>query len=281
MNTHGILNTSNLEASVFLLMGGFKTVHDYRTVPEGHKRDILLNDVVVLGTSSAGMLGYRAFSHSSKVKEKVFKPVLDFCYDKFNKFTNTDFAKKHLNGKFKNLYKPIHSQVEFSRKVIGQTLSNVSMVACGLFGAILGDFVLTKTGHGIHKINAKQTKSETPFSEMERRMKTNVDAVVTRDVRREMVNRMTDMPAFSMFTTSLVGLQGLEITDNEKTSKQVKNATKYLMVNSLVPLFFLSTASALTKKFKNIYRIPIMFASLVGGTFLVKKAVDAHVNKKS
>ena len=69
-----------------------------------------------------------------------------------------------------------------------------------------------------------------------------------------------------------------DITDDEKYSKQVKNATKYLLLNTMVPLFFFSVSSALTKKLKNIYRFPIMFASLVTGSLLVKNAVE---NKKN
>ena len=89
---------------------------------------------------------------------------------------------------------------------------------------------------------------------------------------------MTDFKLFSALNSAFVGLAGLDITDNEKYSKQVKNATKYLLLNTMVPLFFFSLSSALTKKIKNIYRFPIMFASLVTGSLLVKNAVDSKKN---
>ena len=61
-----IINTQNLEATVFFLLGGAKTVNDYRSVGPEYKRKILLNDTVVLASSSLGMLGFRKFHKIGK-----------------------------------------------------------------------------------------------------------------------------------------------------------------------------------------------------------------------
>lgn len=278
-----IINTQNLEAGVFLLMGGLKTVDDYRSVGSEYKRKILLNDVVVLASSSAGMLGYKALAKNKPISEKILRPFADFCHMHVAKFQRSDFYKRNFAGKYNHLFQPIHTSVEYSKEIVGGCVSNVLMVAAGLFSAIIGDWALTKTGFGIHQVQEimndnKKMKEPKKIQEVEAFMKQSVDSVVTKGVRREMVSRVTDMPFFSLLTKSFIGLEGLNVTDEEKYSKQVKNASKYLVVNSLVPLFFLSISSTLTKKMKNIYRFPIMFTSLVAGTYLVKKVLDHKVS---
>lgn len=266
-------------------MGAAKTVYDYKSVGEDYKRKILLNDVVVLGASSAGILGYKALGNNKTIHNKIFKPTVDYFHGKFNKFYESDFAQKHLVGKFDKLYRPLQTPIEYSKNIIATCISNTAMVGAGLFSAILADYALTKNGLGIHKLknimdgDTKQTMMpQKQLEQVENFKKKNVDTVVSKNVQEEMFWRMTDFKAFSAFNSAFIGLAGLDITDDEKYSKQVKNASKYLLVNTLVPLFFFSLSSALTKKLKNIYRFPIMFASLVTGTLLVKNAVDRHKN---
>lgn len=281
ISSGNIFNTKNLEAGVFLLMGGAKTVQDYRSVGQDYKQRILLNDTVVLAASSAGMIGYRALSHSNMMRNTFFKPAVESIHKHFTRFYDSKFSQKYLKGKFDNLYHPLHKPLEMSKNIIGTCMSNVLMVASGLFGAIAGDYALTKTGYGIHKTKKLKTESPKPAQmlHIEHFMKNNVDTVIDKNLQQEMFWRVLDFPVFNMLTSPFVGLEGLKITDDEKYSKQVKNATKYILVNSLVPLFFLSLSSALTKKLKNIYRFPIMFASLLSGTLAVKHSIDKNVSK--
>lgn len=137
--------------------------------------------------------------------------------------------------------------------------------------------LLTKTGFGIHKTKKLKTDEQIipkQLVQVENFKKKKLDTVIDKKIQEEVFWRVLDFPLFNVLTSPFVGLQGLEITDDEKYSKQVKNASKYLLVNSLVPLFFFSLSSALTKKLKNIYRIPIVFTSLMVGTLSVKKLLD-------
>ncbi len=279
-----IFNTKNLEAGIFLLMGTAKTVHDYRSVGEDYKRNILFNDIVVLAASSAGMLGYKALGKNKTLHEKLFKPTVEFFNNRFQKFAATDFYKKNLAGRFDKLYKPLHTPIEYSKNIIASCISNTAMVGCGLFSAILADYTLNKHGLAIHKLNSLveddkkvvNIKPPKQIEQVEKFMKKKVDNVVSKDIQQEMLWRITDFKVFNPFNSAFVGLAGLNITDSEKYSKQVQKATKYLIVNTMIPLFFFSVSSALTKKMKNIYRFPIMFASLVTGSLLVKHAIDKN-----
>lgn len=247
------VNTKTLEASIFLLMGAAKTVYDYRSVGEKYKRKILLNDVVVLSSCSAGMIGYKALGHNKFLRNKVFKPTVDYV-DKL-------IPKKNF--------------IETPKHIIANCVSNTAMVGAGLFSAILGDYALSKNGLGIHKLkNIMDSDKPQKLELVENFKKKNVDNVVSKKVQEEMFWRMTDFKAFDAFNSAFVGLAGLDITDDEKYSKQVKNASKYLLLNTMIPLFFFSLSSSLTKNLKTLYRLPIMFTSLVTASLLVKKFLD-------
>ncbi len=259
-------------------MGAGKTVHDYRSVGEEYKRKVLLNDVVVLTASSAGMLGYKAFGKNKIINEKFLKPTVEFVDKQFKKLQRTDFVQKNFIGKFDNLFKKIHTPVEYSKNIIANCISNTAMVGAGLFAAILADLALTKSGNGIHKIKDKKQENidENPkkINQVDAFMHKKVGNVVSKNVQQEMFWRLTDFKAFNAFNSAFVGLAGLKITDEKKHSKQVRKASKYLIYNTMIPLLFFSIASELTKKMKNIYRFPIMFVALVTGSLLVKHAID-------
>ena len=176
-----IINTKSMEAAVFLLLGGVKTVNDYRSVGEKYKRKILLNDTVVLASSSLGMLSYRVLSKNRTVRTKVLKPAIESCHKVYNKVLKTDFVQKHIAGRFQKLFQPLKTPIEYSKAVIGECLSNFLTVAAGLFGAIGGDYLLSKTGFGIHGIKEimkeKKEVVSTPkqLKQVETFMKKNVD----------------------------------------------------------------------------------------------------------
>lgn len=263
------INSKTIEAGAFILMGGIKTVQDYRVAKPEEKRHILLNDVVILSASTAGMMGFRALEKSKTLNDKIAKPIVNFCHEKIgHKLAKLKFVQKFSSGKLNEYYEHVKTPVEFSKQIIASCLNSTATIACGLFSAILADYSLTKMGLGIHKFNKKKE-----VNKVERFMNKNVDTVVNKNVRKEVISQITWFPAFDLLGPSLIGLQSLSITDSEKHSRQMEKAGKYLMLDTFVPLMFLSTASALTKNMKSLYRLPIMFTSLVGGTIAVKQGV--------
>ena len=159
-----IINTQNLETAVFFLLGGIKTVNDYRSVGPDYKRKILLNDTVVLASSSVGMLAYKTLAKNNTVRGKILKPTIEACHEQYNKLLKTKFVKKYIRGRFNNLFQPLKTPIEFSKAVIGDCISNFLTVAAGLFGAIGGDLLLSKTGFGIHGIKEimREKKNQQP-----------------------------------------------------------------------------------------------------------------------
>ena len=96
-----------------------------------------------------------------------------------------------------------------------------------------------------------------------------------------MYSRITDMPQMKIFTTGLIGAQAIDLAKEKEFDKRLNHTTRCMVNNSMLPLFFLSTSSTLTKNMRTIYRVPIIFTSLVCGTMLCKKMLNKYVEKLS
>ena len=89
---------------------------------------------------------------------------------------------------------------------------------------------------------------------------------------------MTEMPQMRFLTSGMLGADAIDIAKDLEFDKRLKHTTKYLVNDTLIPLLFLSVSSALTKKMKSLYRIPIIFVSLIGGTMVTNKIVELKEN---
>jgi hypothetical protein len=103
-----------------------------------------------------------------------------------------------------------------------------------------------------------------------------VGKVTGKEVRGAIYSRVTDMPQLQILTPTLVGSYAVDLSKDLEFRKRLKNTTDCLINNSLIPLFILSTSSALTTGLKKRYRIPIIFTSLVGGTLGINKLQEFY-----
>ncbi|MCM1266194.1 MAG: hypothetical protein NC200_08355, partial [Candidatus Gastranaerophilales bacterium] len=107
----------------------------------------------------------------------------------------------------------------------------------------------------------------------------NFDNTVGTEVKSNIFSQITNMPAMKMFSKTMVGMQGFEVIEEKTFKDRMQHATKCLITNSLVPLFFMSVASSLTKNMKSLYRLPIIFSSMVVGTMYTNKTIEASKTK--
>ena len=87
------------------------------------------------------------------------------------------------------------------------------------------------------------------------------------------------MPEMKVFTNTMIGLQSLSITEEKTFKDKLRRTTSSLLKGTLVPMFFLSLTSNITKGMKSIYRVPIVFTSLVAGTMITNKKIDKKMSK--
>lgn len=291
-NINRVLDSKAAGIAVFALTGTGKLVSDYKEAPENKKDFVLLRDGLILGGSAIGVGAYE-FSAGRLRKSKILNNAL--------KSFKTKTAEKLHNFYNKNNSKPVSKKLSKStsfcmkqiKNVARDCLDNTLMVACGIFGAIGADYAIRyshlEKNKKLRKLTHTNEEKIGTLYNIENKLinswenssiNKNFDNTVGADVKSNIFSRITDMPAMKMFNKTMVGMQGFEVLEEKSFKERMHHARKCLINNSLIPLFFLSVSSSLTKNMKGILRLPIIFASLVGGTMCANKTIDAVSHKQ-
>ncbi len=270
------LESKATAATVFGVTGLSKLASDYKAAPEDKKNFTLAHDSIVLGASALGVVGYSVLSKKA-VKNK--------------------FVTKHLNALKTGLKDKVSSKhavktLSHTYEVAKRCLDNTLMLGTGILGAIGADYgihamrldkklkpkpITSTEDESFNKIYDAKNKIINTFKESS--LNKNLEETVGTEIKSNMYNRVFDFPAMKMFATSMVGMQGFEVIEEKTLKKKMKHATKCLIANSVVPIFFLSTASTLTKNMNNALRLPITFATMIFGTMYTNKFIDKHQYK--
>ena len=249
------LNSSTLSASIFLLSGGYKTCKDYREAEPKYKNRFLVKDSIILLGTAAGL------SANYLITRKVAKYHI---YDNMI----TKISQKINNTKY-------NSSLQYTKAIVKELTSGFMSTAFGILGAFGADYILSKT-------KFKQPKSSNNNIEKNKYteyLEANLNKISDEKTRNIVYTSITDMPAMKFLSSGLVGAQAIELAKEKEFEKKFKNTTKYLINDTLIPLFLLSVSSALTKNFKPKIRIPIVFSSLAGGTLLFNRILDKKLKK--
>ena len=256
-----VINSPYLSGSIFLASGGYKIYDDYKVADDKYKKKFLIKDSVVLSGAALGMLAERGLTnkaHDSKWYHKTIHKASEKIL--------------HLS-KVKN----VQTSLDYTKAILKNFLSSFTLFASGILGALGMDYLLSKTGfEQPNKITRNHVHEKTKIGKY---IDSNIERIVDKDTKEEMYSRITDMPQMKIFTTGLIGTQAIELAKEKEFDKRLHHTTKCMINDSLLPLFFLSTSSTLTKNMRTIYRVPIIFTSLVGGTMLGKKMLNKYVEK--
>lgn len=270
------LESKATAATVFGITGLSKLASDYKAAADDKKNFTLVHDSVVLSASALGVVGYSVLS---------------------KKAAKSKFVTKHLNSlktdlKGKVSSKPVVKTLGHTYEVIRRCIDNTLMLGTGILGAIGADYginsmrldkklkpkpIPTTEAKSLNKIYDTKNKIINTFKESS--LNKNLEDTVGTEIKKSMYNRVFDFPAMKMFTTSMVGMQGFEVIEEKTFKARMKHGTKCLIANSIVPVFFLSTASTLTKNMNNALRLPITFATMIFGTMYTNKFIDKHQYK--
>ena len=275
------LESKATAATVFAVTGLSKLASDYKDAPADKKHYTLTHDAFVLGASALGVAGY-TFASKKVIKSKGVTKL-------FNKL------KTHVKGHIeeKKYSKPAKNVLNYLKEVSTKCLDNTLMLGTGILGAIGADYLV----HAIHldkKLKQKKTlqTEDKSFDKIndttntlinsfkESGLNKTLDNAVGTEVKNSMYNRIFDFPAMKMFTTSMVGMQGFEVIQEKTLKSRMMHTTKCLIANSVVPIFFLSTATSLTKKMNSAIRLPLTFATMIFGTMYTNKLIDKHQYKE-
>ena len=188
-------------------------------------------------------------------------------------------AQKLISKLPKNeiLANKMSTPMNYAKEIVQNTLTNFSLFASGVCGALIADYLLGKMGFKQPKINKEKNSQEISIN---KNFDARVEKIVGEDVKNAMYERVTDMPQLNMLTSSLVGAAALDLSKETETKTRLKKTTSCLINMSLIPMLLLSSATALTQKLRLRYKIPIIFTSLVGGTVLINRIQEHGIKKE-
>ena len=281
-NINRFLDAKSTAVTVFGVTGLCKLASDYKNAPDDKKQYILAHDGLVLGASGLGVVAYNVAS-----KKLVNTKTL-------SKFINRTKSKVAHTLQKNNYTKPIKVALKHGYEIITNCLNNALMLGTGILGAIGADYAThaVKLDKRLNKkqVNSAETQSFDAIYNTQNKIvdkfknssiNQNLEQAVGTEVKKGMYSRIFDFPAMKMFSSSMVGMQGFEVIQEKTFKARMKHATKCLVANSLVPVFFLSTASSVTKKMNTALRLPIIFATMIFGTMYTNKFIDKQQYKYS
>lgn len=288
VNLNKIVDSKVVGMSVFALTGVGKLVSDYKNAPDDKKDFVLLRDSLILGGSAMGVVGYE-YASRKLTKNKFIQNKLNALKETTKqKIKNSTIYQKALKPIHQKFDKSTHYCIEQVKNVTKDCANNTLMVASGIFGAIAADYGIRYSHLDKNKKLRKLTRPDenrigTLYKIEDKLINKWQNSAINKDlentvgteVKSNIYSRITDMPAMKMFNKTMVGMQGFEVIEEKTFKERMKHARKCLITNSLVPLFFLSISSSLTKNLKGIVRIPIVFSSLVAGTMYTNKTITS------
>lgn len=288
VNLNKIVDSKVAGVGVFALTGVGKLVSDYKKAPDDKKDFVLLRDSIILGGSAMGVVGYeyttRKLGKNKFIQNKIHN-LKELTKQKIKDSNVYQTALKPIHQKFD---KSTHYCIEQVKNVTKDCVNNTLMVASGIFGAIAADYGIRYSHLDKNKKLRKLTRPDenrigTLYNLEDKLINKWQNSAINKDlentvgteVKSNIYSRITDMPAMKMFNKTMVGMQGFEVIEEKTFKERMHHARKCLISNSLVPLFFLSISSSLTKNLKGIIRLPIVFTSLVAGTMYTNKTINS------
>ena len=294
-NINKVLTAKYTGICLFGVTGAYKMFVDYKRAPKEDKRNTLFREAFILGGSAGGLALY-SLGRNSFVKSPL-KKSCNKQFDKLvDKFKNTKLWEKLNTTSGKFIKKPIATVLKHGYNVVRDCLDNTMLYASGLLGAVGADYLI-QIAHTHRKIidnNAEKKKAEVikesnvyidPVTKlkakfMHNKLENDFDKVVDEDTKNNILSNITNMPEMRVFTNTMIGLEGLRIAEEKTFKDKLTRTTNSLLKGTLVPMFYLSLASNITKGMKGLYRVPLVFSTMVAGTMFTNKAIDKNMHKK-
>lgn len=307
-NINKILNAKSTGMFLFGVTGAYKILTDYKKAPESEKKSVLLRDSAILAGSAAGLVAYSS-GKNSFTKSPIYKGSSKLFDNAIESIKNTEVWKKISNSLGQHVKKPTEIIVKNAYNIGKDCLDNVLMVASGISGAIITDYFI-QIGHRHKKILDKEVEEKsgvkiseddepisdnteeiinnntvTHFDKFKEKLTNNsianeFDNIVGEDTKKNILSNLTNMPEMKIFNSTMIGLQSFQITEEKTFKDKLKHTTKNLITNTLIPMFYLSLASNITKGMKKDFlRVPLVFASMVAGTMFTNKKIEKHMEK--
>ena len=308
-----VLTSTNTSIFLFSTTGAYKIMHDYKNASQEEKKSVLLRDCVILGGSALGIAGYTV-GKANFAKSGFRKQCSGYIDKAITSIKNTKFWQKTHTEKAKPIKEKSKLILNHSKEIAKECADNTLLVAAGITGAVTSDYLIqmshlserilkkhvtNKTGLNVDVVQNENKIQE--FDKNEAKQNTNLTNQITNnnknttnspfnlikkklDVDQEtkdnIFSNIGNMQEMKVFNNAFVGLESFHIAEEKTFKDKLRETTKSLVAKTLVPVFFLSLASNLTRGMKLIYRVPLVFASLSAGMIATDKKLEKAIDKK-
>lgn len=305
-NFNRVLNSQSASVFLFGFTGAYKVLKDYQKAPSNEKKNVLTKDSAILLGSAAGLAAY-TIGRKNFINSPFKKEAFNYTNKLINKIKNTNFWKSDKNI----LKRPIKFIAKSSYNIAKESIDSTLILLSGVAGGLITDSLIN-IGHThkkfidyeieqkVDKLNEnnniresnkytqnshkKVTNESTnsPFNSIKNNIPKDLkhlDNIVDERTKKSIIYNIYNMPEMRVFNNSFIGLQSFRIAEEKTFKDKLKHTTKSVLKDTLIPVFFLTLSTSITKGMKSIFRIPIVFTSLVAGTMYANKKLAPQIAK--
>ena len=306
-NFNRVLNSQSASVFLFGFTGAYKVLKDYQKAPYNEKKNVLMKDSAILAGSAAGLVAY-SLNRKNFINSPLKKQAFNFAHKQIDKIRNTNFWKSDKNILKKPIKFIAKSSYNIVKESIDSTLILLSGVAGGLFtdslinighshknyidnkiedeSKILNDNIYNTDDKNNNSLKNKtiqnNTDNDNPFNKIKKKFPNDIkhlDNIVDEKTKKSIIYNIYNMKEMRLFNNSFIGLQSFRIAEEKTFKDKLKHTTKSVLKDTLIPVFFLTLSTSVTKGMKSIFRIPIVFTSLVVGTMYANKKLAPQIAK--
>lgn len=280
---------------VFVAIGGRKAYKDYVAAEPDKKNKTLIKDTTVLLSSATG------YAASIAVLKKIPNvPVVETTTKLITlgikSFTNKKFVKEKITPIYKKIIKPqakistkskfnpqlMHNSLLHIEKAVKDCMSATFITISAIIAAFAGNELICRTiikqskeelekKKEDMKKNAQQNtsaKEHTASSKANYNYLNYINKEFSKDPANKVFASMSFLPVMRALDFPMTAVQGFEINKINEFSDRIKKTSYSLIANAIVPTFFISIATAVTKQWKDYVKYPfIAFSTLIGMAF--------------
>ena len=306
--TSDILKSKVLTPVIFAGIGARKTYKDYKESPSASRSYVITKDAAILGSAA---LGYAAGCFALKKMPNIafVDSSAKFFSKQLEKLSKKRFVKEKLAPIARPFVKPMnimHTSLNYIETAAKECTSGCFVMAVTVLSSIAGNRILSNY---LFKNKEKDLKSEIKAKNLERVPQKleniqpqecekakqafkdfkspnyylhYVNTEFTKNPANKIFASFSFLPVMRALDLPLTAATGFDISKEENIKKQISKTSTSMIAYTVVPTFFVSIASSLTKNLKNCIRIPILAATTLAGIacgMAIGKASENKIEK--
>mgnify|MGYP000009271195 FL=1 len=304
--TSDILKTKVLAPALFVAIGAGKTYKDYKESQPASRSYVITKDAAILGSSA---LGYAAANFALKKMPNIafVDSSAKFFSKSLKKLSQKKFVKEKLAPNLEPFVKPMnfmHTSLNYIEQAAKDCTSGCFIMAVTVLSSVAGNQLLSKylfkkreeeikqalEAHKEQVAAAKKT-IEQPEEKAEKAFKDfkspnyylhYVNTEFSKDPANKIFASFSFLPIMRVLDLPLTAAAGFDISKEKDTKKQISRTSTSMIANTVVPTFFVSIVSSLTKNLKTCIRIPVLAVTTLAGIacgMAIGKASEKKIEK--